>query len=211
MASRLTVYNAMIETGLVPVFYMNEPEAAEIFMRQCMDGGVQVFEFTNRGPQALGVFQHLRTKFPDAILGIGSVVDAPTAALFVAYGADFIVGPNFDADIMRFCHARKIAYVPGCGSVSEIHHAELAGAEMVKLFPASLYGPDFVKAVLAPCPWTRIMPTGGVDVTEASIQAWFEAGVSCVGIGSQLRQVDDVAATCQQVLGWIKQHRQALL
>lgn len=209
MATRLAVYNTMIETGLVPVFYMDDAAQAAAFVAACTAGGVQVMEFTNRGRNALPVFQHLRATFPDLILGIGSIVDAPTAALYLAHGADFIVGPNFDPALAHLCNGRKVAYVPGCGSVTEIHQAELAGAEIVKLFPASFYGPAFVKAVLAPCPWTRIMPTGGVAVTEASIKAWFSVGVSCVGIGSSLAQVDDVAATCRQLLAWVQQYRQS--
>jgi 2-dehydro-3-deoxyphosphogluconate aldolase/(4S)-4-hydroxy-2-oxoglutarate aldolase len=154
------------------------------------------------------VFQQLRAAHPDKILGIGSVVDAPTAALFIAHGADFVVGPSFNAVVAQLCNQRKVAYIPGCASVTEIQTAEAHGAEIVKVFPANVYGPGFVKAVRAPMPWTRVMPTGGVGTTEDDVQTWFEAGVSCIGVGSSLSKVDDVAGTCRQLLDWIAKYRQ---
>jgi 2-dehydro-3-deoxyphosphogluconate aldolase/(4S)-4-hydroxy-2-oxoglutarate aldolase len=150
-----------------------------------------VLEFTNRGDFAIDVFSALvkyaAQHLPDFIIGIGSVEDAPTAALFIAQGANFVVGPNFNPEIARLCNRRKIAYMPGCGSVSEISTAEEYGAEIVKLFPGgSVGGPDFVKAVLGPRPWSRIMPTGGVKAEAANLKDWFNAGVCCVGMGSDL-------------------------
>jgi len=143
-------------------------------------------------------------------------VDAPTAAMYIAYGANFIVGPNFNPEVARLCNRRKIAYAPGCASMTEIADAEELGVEMVKVFPGkSVGGPDFVKSVLGPCPWTRIMPTGGVDATQESINAWFKAGVACVGIGSQLitkqfvaeGNFDGLAQKTAQVLHWIREVR----
>jgi 2-dehydro-3-deoxyphosphogluconate aldolase/(4S)-4-hydroxy-2-oxoglutarate aldolase len=132
---------------------------------------------------------------PDIILGVGSVVDEPTAALYIAYSANFVVGPILNEAVARLCNRRKVAYIPGCGSASEISYAEELGVEIVKVFPgSSVGGPGFVKSVLGPCPWTRIMPTGGVDATPESIRTWFEAGVACVGIGSKLIRKDLVAA-----------------
>jgi len=205
--SRLGIYNTLIRTGLVPVFYMDDATEAEEFMWACADGGVRAFEFTNRGEAALSVFIQLRATFPDVLLGIGSIVDAPTAALYLAHGADFIVGPAFNADVATLCNQRKRAYIPGCATITEIQTAEAHGAEIIKLFPANVYGADFVKALKAPMPWTRIMPTGGVEPTEASIKTWFSAGVSCVGIGANLRNVPDISATCKQVLAWIAHYR----
>jgi len=121
------------------------------------------------------------------ILGVGSIVDAPTAALYIASGANFVVGPLLNPEVGRLCNRRKIPYSPGCGSASEIAAAEELGVEIVKMFPGSeVGGPSFVKGMLGPCPWTSIMPTGGVDATRESLQAWFDAGVACVGIGSKL-------------------------
>jgi len=217
---RLEVYNTIIDTGLVPVFYNADITTAKNVVKACTDGGATVVEFTNRGDFAPEVFkelsQHLSRQAPEVILGVGSVIDEPTAALYIAYGANFVVGPLLNAAVARLCNRRKIAYMPGCGSVSEISFAEELGVEIVKIFPGdSVGGPGFVKAVLGPCPWTRIMPTGGVDATEESIKAWFGAGVACVGIGSNLIRKDLVAASSwaqitekvQQVLAWIKKAR----
>ena len=218
--TRLHVLNTMVETGLIPVFYNPDVNTAKKIIDACIAGGVQVIEFTNRGDFAINVFTELRQHYaqsnPELVMGIGSVIDAPTAALYIANGADFVVGPILNAEVARLCNRRKIAYSPGCGSASEISQAEELGAEIVKIFPGSAVGgPAFVKAVKGPCPWTRIMPTGGVDATEESIRAWFEAGVTCVGMGSKLitkQSVQDgnfaaVTEKCSQVLEWIKQYR----
>ena len=218
--SRLEVLNAMVETGLVPVFYSPDLEIAKQLVAACAAGGAKVIEFTNRGDFAYDVFsglsKHMAVAHPDVMLGIGSVMDAPTAALFIANGADFVVSPVFNAEIARLCNRRKIPFSPGCGSVSEISQAEEMGVEIVKIFPgSSVGGPDFVKAVLGPCPWSRLMPTGGVDATEESIKAWFKAGVTCVGMGSQLFRKDlmaagdyaAISATVTQVMAWIRQYR----
>ena len=217
---RLTVLNKMIDLGLVPVFYNGDVEVAKKIVAACAEGGAQVVEFTNRGDFAPQVFLELSQYFakadPSVILGVGSVIDAPTAALYIAYGANFVVGPTLNPEIARLCNRRKIAYSPGCGSASEISQAEELGVEIVKVFPGkSVGGPDFVKSVLGPCPWTRIMPTGGVDATEESIKAWFQAGVSCVGMGSKLIRKDlvadgnwtEITRLVRQVLDWIKEAR----
>ena len=206
--SRLQVYNTLIRTGLVPVFSIADSARAATFMQACVAGGVKVFEFTNRGATAFEVFHHLRQTFPEHILGIGSIIDAPTAALYIAHGADFVVSPVFDVATAELCHLRKIAYLPGCGSASEIQQAHRIGVEIVKLFPAHHYGADFVKSILAPMPHTRIMPTGGIAPTEDAIREWFQAGVSCVGIGSKLQKVDNVTTKCQHLLTWIARYRE---
>jgi 2-dehydro-3-deoxyphosphogluconate aldolase/(4S)-4-hydroxy-2-oxoglutarate aldolase len=216
--SRLEVLNTMFDTGLVPVFYHGDVAVAKKVVKACADGGAKVVEFTNRGDFAPEVFkqlsQYMSQEAPEIILGVGSVIDAPTAALYIAYGANFVVGPVLNEAVARLCNRRKIAYSPGCGSASEISYAEELGVEIVKIFPGkSVGGPDFVKAVLGPCPWTRIMPTGGVDATEESIRAWFKAGVACVGMGSKLIRKDlvaagnwaEIAAKVRQVLYWIKE------
>ena len=179
-------------------------------------------EFTNRGDFAFQVFaglaQHVAEAEPDVVLGVGSVIDAPTAALYISAGANFVVGPVLNPEVARLCNRRKVAYMPGCGSASEISQAEELGVEIVKVFPGrSVGGPGFVRSVLAPCPWTRIMPTGGVDATEENIRAWFEAGVACVGMGSRLITKDLVAAgdfegisrKAAQVLAWIRDVRES--
>jgi len=192
---RLTVYHTMLEVGLVPLFYHPDPAVAQQVAGALARGGARVLEFTNRGDFAFEVFgplvKHCAAEQPSLILGAGSVEDAPTAALYLALGANFVVGPNFNEDVARLCNRRKVAYLPGCGTVTEIARAEEWGAEIVKVFPGeSIGGPEFVKAVRGPRPWTRIMPTGGVTADEANLRAWFKAGAACVGMGSNLVRKD---------------------
>lgn len=193
--SRIEVALKMKETGLVPVFYSSELETCKEVMRASYEGGVRVFEFTNRGDFAHEVFGALNTwtleNMPDMILGAGSIVDEGTTSLYLQLGANFIVSPVLNAQMAKVCNRRKVLWSPGCGSLSEISYAEELGAEVVKIFPGSqVGGPAFVKAVLGPNPWTSIMPTGGVKPTEDNLRAWFEAGVHCVGMGSQLFKKD---------------------
>jgi 2-dehydro-3-deoxyphosphogluconate aldolase/(4S)-4-hydroxy-2-oxoglutarate aldolase len=218
--SRMEVLNTIVELGLVPVFYNPDLEVAERIVAACGAGGARVVEFTNRGDRAWNIFTQLiawaEQAHPEIMLGVGSVIDAPTAAMYIASGANFVVGPMLNPEIACLCNRRKVAYSPGCGSVSEISQAEELGVEIVKVFPGTqVGGPAFVKAVRGPMPWTRIMPTGGVDATEESIRVWFEAGVACVGIGSRLITKRLVAAgdfeaisnKVAQVLTWISQVR----
>lgn len=196
---RMTVLNTLVADGLVPLFYHGNLETAQQVAGALERGGSHILEFTNRGDFAIEVFSPLikycAQHHPGLIIGVGSVEDAPTAALFVAHGANFVVGPNFNPEIARLCNRRKIAYMPGCGTVTEIAAAEEWGVEIVKVFPgSSVGGPGFVKAVLGPRPWTRIMPTGGVSPDEENLRAWFEAGVACVGMGSKLVRKDWVQA-----------------
>ena len=218
--SRLRVLNSMLETGMVPVFYNKDVEIATKVVQALLDGGVRCIEFTNRGDQAHLVFGELVRRFQDderAILGAGSVLDPGTASLYLQLGANFIVGPVLNPEVAALCNRRKVAYSPGCGSVSEISQAESLGVEIVKVFPGTqVGGPGFVKALRGPMPWTYIMPTGGVEPTQENMHAWFEAGVACVGMGSKLVRKDLVAAgdfeTIQQMaaktLAWIQESRQ---
>jgi 2-dehydro-3-deoxyphosphogluconate aldolase/(4S)-4-hydroxy-2-oxoglutarate aldolase len=197
--SRLEVLDSMIDIGLVPVFYNKDPEAARKIVSACAAGGARVVEFTNRGDLAYRVFCELVGYFeqtePNVILGVGSVIDPGTAALYISSGANFVVGPILNPEVAKVCNRRKVAYSPGCGSASEVSEAEELGVEICKVFPGgTVGGPAFVKALLGPCPWSRIMPTGGVAPTEESINAWFQAGVACVGMGSKLITKEAVAA-----------------
>jgi 2-dehydro-3-deoxyphosphogluconate aldolase/(4S)-4-hydroxy-2-oxoglutarate aldolase len=210
----------MVDLGVVPVFYNGDVEIAKQIVAACSRGGAQVVEFTNRGDFAYHVFgqlvQHFEQVDPEVILGVGSVCDPGTAALYINNGANFVVGPVTNPDVAKICNRRKIAYSPGCGTASEVSYAEELGVEIVKVFPGStIGGPAFVKSLLGPHPWSRIMPTGGVDATQESIDAWFGAGVTCVGIGSKLVRKDlvaagdyeGIAANVKQVLAWIREAR----
>ncbi len=188
--TRIEVALAMARTGLVPLFYHPEVAVVKLVVQACYEGGARVFEFTNRGDFAHEVFgevsRYVARTLPELTLGVGSVTDAGTASLYLQLGADFVVTPVLREDVGRVCNRRKVLWVPGCGTLTEIAQAEELGAEIVKIFPGGVLGPAFVKAVKGPCPWTSIMPTGGVAPTEESLRAWFEAGVTCVGMGSKL-------------------------
>jgi len=188
--TRIKVATAMKETGMVPLFFSQDIELSENILKACYKGGARLLEFTARGDFAHEVFGEL-TKYaiaelPGMIMGVGSVTDAAQASLYMALGANFIVTPVLREDIAIVCNRRKVLWSPGCGTLTEIARAEELGCEIVKLFPGDIYGPKFVKSIKGPQPWTSIMPTGGVSPTEENLKSWFDAGVTCVGMGSQL-------------------------
>ena len=188
---RMAVLTAMMGQGVIPVFYHPDVGTCVSVIQACANAGAKCIEFTNRGDFAAHVFlevaRHFAKADPSIILGVGSIVDAPTAGLYVASGARFVVGPLLNAEVARLCNRRGIPYSPGCGSATEIGDAQELGCEIVKVFPgASVGGPEFVKSVMGPMPWSRIMPTGGVEPTEASLREWFGAGIVACGIGSNL-------------------------
>lgn len=217
--TRLTVLATLLDTGLVPLFFHPHPETACRIVEACLAGGARAIEFTNRGARAHLVFEQIARRFENDVrllLGAGSILEPATAALYMQLGASFIVGPVFNPEVARVCNRRKVAYIPGCGSVSEISQAEEWGVEICKIFPGgAVGGADFIKSVRAPMPWSNLMPTGGVDPAEASIQKWFGAGVCAVGIGSKLIREDWIAENnfaaitglVQQTLSWIEKAR----
>lgn len=188
--SKIQVITAMKETGMVPVFYNKDIETSRQVLKACYDGGVRTFEFTNRGDFAHEVFGELvkyaAVECPEMIMGIGSIVDAPTAALYIQLGANFIVGPLFNPDVAKVANRRLVPYAPGCGSVSEVGFAQENGCDLCKVFPGDVLGAGFVKGLKAPMPWSNLMVTGGVKPEEANLKTWFDAGVTCVGMGSNL-------------------------
>ena len=188
--SRLEVVTKMMETGMVPLFYHSDVEVAKKTLKACYQGGARLLEFTSRGDFAYQIFDQLNkyvlAELPEMIMGVGSITDAAAASLYMQLGANFIVTPVLREDIAIVCNRRKILWSAGCGSLTEISKAEELGGEIIKLFPGSTYGPEFVKAVKGPQPWTSIMPTGGVSTEEDNLKAWFESGVVCVGMGSKL-------------------------
>ncbi len=219
--TRIEVVLKMKETGIIPVFYHKDIELCKKVIKACYEGGIRVFEFTNRGDFASLVFSDLNQwaikEFPDLILGVGSIIDGPTTALYIGLGANFIVSPLVDEEMARICNKRKISWSPGCGSVTEIGRAHELGSEVVKIFPgSSVGGPGFVSAVLGPMPYTNIMPTGGVTPDEENLTKWFKAGAYCVGMGSQLfpKEVlssgdfEPITAICRKCLDIIKKLRQ---
>ena len=192
--SRIEVAQMMKDNGMVPLFFHSDIEISKKVLKACYDGGSRLMEFTSRGDFAFEVFGALNkyalAELPGMMLGVGSVTDAAAASLYMQLGANFIVTPVFREDIAIACNRRKVLWSPGCGTLSEIARAEELGCEVVKLFPADIYGPEFIKAIKGPCPWTTIMPTGGVYPTVESLSSWLNAGATCVGLGSQLISKD---------------------
>lgn len=217
--NKIQVISAIMQTGMVPVFYNADIEIARSVLKACYDGGVRVFEFTNRGDFAHEIFAELvkyaAKELPGMILGVGSVVDAPTAALYIQSGANFVVGPLLNPDIVPVCNRRLIPYCPGCGTVSEVGKAQELGCDICKVFPGDVLGSAFVKGLKAPMPWSQIMVTGGVKPERENLEGWFKAGVTCVGMGSNLFPKDAIAAKdwnvitglCREVLDIIKEIR----
>ena len=218
--NKMQVLDAIVSTGMVPVYYNKDVEIAKQVVKACYEGGVRAFEFTNRGDFAHEVFAEL-IKFatkecPELVLGVGSIVDAGTASLYLQLGANFVVGPLFNLEIAKVCNRRLVPYTPGCGSVSEIGFAQEVGCDLCKIFPAgNVGGPSFVKNIKAPMPWSMIMATGAVEPTEENLSAWFKAGVTCVGMGSKLFPKEMIAAgnweaistLCRDALETIKKYR----
>ena len=195
--SRIEVATTMKEVGMIPLFFNNDIELSKKVLKACYDGGAKLLEFTARGDFAHEIFGDLIKysvkELPGMIMGVGSVSDAAQASLFISLGANFVVTPLLREDIATVCNRRKVLWSAGCGSLTEIARAEELGCEIVKLFPGDIYGPQFVKSVKGPQPWTSIMPTGGVSPTEENLKGWFDAGVTCVGMGSKLISKDITA------------------
>lgn len=195
--SRIEVARQMQENGMVPLFYHPDITLGKKILRACYRGGARLMEFTARGDFAFEVFSELNKfaikELPGMMMGVGSITDAGAASMFMQMGANFIVTPSLREDIARVCNRRKVLWSPGCGSLTEINKAEELGCEIIKLFPGATYGPGFVKAIKGPQPWTSIMPTGGVSTDPANLKNWFDAGVTCVGMGSKLISKEIIA------------------
>lgn len=195
--TRIEVATTIKEVGMIPLFFNNDIELSKKVLKACYDGGAKLLEFTARGDFAHEVFgdliKYTIKELPGMIMGVGSVSDAAQASLFMSLGANFVVTPLLREDIATVCNRRKVLWSAGCGSLTEIARAEELGCEIVKLFPGDIYGPQFVKSVKGPQPWTSIMPTGGVSPTEENLKGWFDAGVTCVGMGSKLISKDILA------------------
>jgi 2-dehydro-3-deoxyphosphogluconate aldolase/(4S)-4-hydroxy-2-oxoglutarate aldolase len=218
--NKIQVITTMSATGMVPVFYHKDVEVAKQVVKACYAGGVRAFEFTNRGEFAHEVFgelsKYVAKECPELILGVGSIVDAPTASLYIQLGANFLVGPLFNPDVAKVANRRLIPYTPGCGSVSEVGYAQEAGCDLCKVFPGDVLGTNFVKGLKAPMPWSLLMVTGGVKPEAANLKGWLDAGVTCVGMGSNLfpkeviaaKEWEKITALCRGALDIIKNIKQ---
>lgn len=195
---KLAVLNKMAAAPMVPVFYHKDVETAKAVVKACYDGGVRLFEFTNRGDFAHEVFaevvKYAAVECPEMAVGVGSVVDPGTASLYMQLGACFVVGPLFNHEVAKVCNRRAVPYVPGCGSVTEVGYAQEVGCEVCKVFPGDVLGAKLVKGMIAPMPWSKLMVTGGVEPTQENLASWFNAGVFSVGMGSKLFPKEKVAA-----------------
>ncbi|HEV3250213.1 MAG TPA: bifunctional 4-hydroxy-2-oxoglutarate aldolase/2-dehydro-3-deoxy-phosphogluconate aldolase [Puia sp.] len=186
------------EQGVLPMFSHEDENIAGHLLQALYQGGVRVVEFTNRSPHALKVFRTLKRSaakdMPGLIMGAGTIMNTQAAIAYTGEGADFIVAPVIDKMLAKFCLKENILWCPGAATLTEIVRAHEMGAGLVKIFPAKqLGGPDFVKAIMAPCPWLRIMATGGISTERTDLEAWFKSGVKCVGIGSHLFPADLIA------------------
>ena len=216
---KIAVLNKIQSTGIVPVFYNSDVEVAKQVVKACYEGGIRAFEFTNRGDFAHEVFaevvKYAAVECPEMAVGVGSVVDAPTASLYIQLGACFVVGPLFNADVAKVCNRRLIPYTPGCGTVTEVGLAQEAGCDLCKVFPGDVLGSKFVKGLMAPMPWTKIMVTGGVEPTAESISKWFKAGAFAVGMGSCLfpkelmasKDWSAISKICAEAIAVVEQER----
>lgn len=213
--NKIQVFSKIEAVPVVPVFYHHDANIAKKVLKACYAGGIRAFEFTNRGDFAHEIFSEL-VKFadcecPEMAVGVGSIVEPATAALYMQSGACFVVGPLFNPEIARVCNRRLVPYIPGCGSVSEIGFAQESGCDICKIFPGDVLGPKFVKGLLAPMPWSKIMVTGGVEPTKENIESWFKAGVCCLGMGSKLfpkekienKDWNYITAKCKEILSYI--------
>ena len=216
---RMQVLNEIYNVGLIPIFYHADADTAARIVDACLAGGARIVEFTNRGDGAHRVFESLIERFKNdgaLMLGAGSIMDAPTAALYIQIGANFIVSPGLVPAMAEICNTRKVAYFPGCGSVTEVSQAERLGVEICKYFPGHVGGPDFIKDILGPMPWSSIMPTSVGEVSMPSIARWIRAGAAALGFGSNLidkKKINDgdfdaITADVRQAFEWLKKARE---
>ncbi|GAB2589288.1 beta/alpha barrel domain-containing protein [Spirosoma areae] len=208
--SSSTLLQLVSNHPIVPVFYHPDASHAQSILQACYEGGLRVFEFTNRGDKALSVFAHLvtyvRTNCPEMALGIGTILTPDDAERFIAAGADFVVQPITTAAVGDVCRKHGIPWMPAGSTLNEIYQATLLGADLVKVFPGNVVGPGFIKAIKGPMPSLKLMVTGGVEPNADSLNAWFKAGVTAVGIGSQLFSGDgaDPAALRERIASLVQ-------
>ena len=205
------LYAKLSEVPIMPLFNHSDLALSKAVVKACHDGGIKVFEYTNRGEGAALIFaelvKYIRQELPDMAIGIGTVFNAEEAEYFVGLDTDFIVQPILNPAVGAVCNKHKIAWMPGVMTISEIYNAQQAGADIIKIFPANVLGTAFIKALKAPMPHAKVMVTGGVEPNEENLKGWFSAGVTAVGMGSQLfpkevlasgnyQQIEEVVKKC---------------
>ncbi|MBK8292000.1 MAG: bifunctional 4-hydroxy-2-oxoglutarate aldolase/2-dehydro-3-deoxy-phosphogluconate aldolase [Flammeovirgaceae bacterium] len=186
----------MEATGLVPLFSHDDATKSQAVLEASYRGGVRVFEITNRKANSFEVFKHLReaaNDLPGMMLGIGTIMDAKTTLKFIEAGADFIISPILKIEMAQICHDHNVHWIPGCATLTEIVTAKEHGAEVIKVFPGSVLGPQFVSSIMPVVPDLKLMITGGVEPTHENLKGWFKAGAMCVGMGSHLTTKDIIA------------------
>lgn len=201
----------ILESKLIPLFYEDDVKVVVGVVKALYEGGIRTIEFTNRGPKALDNFKALvalKNEMPDLFLGIGTIKSEDDAKKYIDAGADFLISPVFDASVADIAYLHKVLWIPGCMTPTEIHHAQSAGCNIVKLFPGNVLGPGFIEAIRPLFKEVHFLVTGGVDATEASITSWLKAGAAGVGLGSKLitknilanKQYANLTQTSKQLL-----------
>ncbi len=189
--------------GALPLMSHADPDTCIMLLRASYQAGARIIEFACRYDNAEKVFerivQYAEKELPGLVVGVGTIIRKPEAEKYIAMGASFIVAPIIDEQVGEYCVDKNIFWCPGAATLTEIVHAHELGAGLVKIFPAeTLGGPAFLRAIKAPCPWIKVMPTGGVTVSESNLRDWFEAGADCVGIGSALFSKQIVSAANEE-------------
>lgn len=210
------IKEALRTSLLVPVFYHENLEICEAVMSICFEEGIEMFEYTNRGGMAAQNFERLQNlvqnSYPEKFLGIGTIKTAQEAEQFVRLKPSFVVSPLINPEVGAVCRSNDIPWMPGCITPTEVFQASSNGAAVVKIFPASLVGPSFIKALKAVFPDVLLMPTGGIRVERTILKEWFDAGVLCVGMGSELLEKDLVQnKNWNQLREKIRNARQVIL
>jgi 2-dehydro-3-deoxyphosphogluconate aldolase / (4S)-4-hydroxy-2-oxoglutarate aldolase len=187
--TKIEIFNEIKRTRIVPLFTHDDPTLAVEVLKAAYEGGIKVFEFTNRRKNSFEVFETLvksRSQYPGLMLGIGTILDPDTTLRFIDAGADFIISPILKTSMAEVCHRYNKHWMPGCATLTEIVTARDFGAEVIKVFPGSVLGPGFVSSIMPVVPGLNLMITGGVEPSEENLSAWFKAGAMAVGMGSQL-------------------------
>jgi 2-dehydro-3-deoxyphosphogluconate aldolase/(4S)-4-hydroxy-2-oxoglutarate aldolase len=190
MTSSKIVLDTIVAQGMLPLYFNADETVSVEILRALYRSNVKAVEYTNRGEAALSNFKTLvairNAEMPGLLLGIGTIKNLAQAGDYLEAGADFLVSPGYIPEVAAYCVSHDIFFGPGCMTPTDIIAAENAGIKFIKLFPGNLLGPEFMSSIKEIFPKLVFMPTGGVDTTKESIEGWFKAGVSAVGMGSKL-------------------------